>query len=66
MQEYGHALKTKDIELEEFLCQYECFAERPGEEMNCKIAEYEVVGSLYYETKGESQMTASEYLEAKK
>jgi len=59
MAEYLHTLRTTDIEMSEFLCQFECFHNRPAEEMNYEIPAYKVVGSLYYETKGESSMTAS-------
>lgn len=65
MNEYLHALKITDIGLEEFTCQYECYHRREESEKALQIAEYKAIGSLYYETRGESKMTAVEYLTAK-
>jgi len=54
MNEYLHILKTKDIQLEEFLCIYECYYNRSQEEMDSKIKDYSRIGTLYFETREES------------
>ena len=40
VSEYLHALRTEDIELKEFLCQYECYFNRQDAQRTLNLGEY--------------------------